>query len=71
MNEFLTNDEINQFNKDGAIFIKGKFDADWIEKLKKGIERDIKNPSPRFKSSYIEKRRSCLFRRLLDLGFST
>ena len=23
MNEFLTNDEINQFNKDGAIFIKG------------------------------------------------
>ena len=35
MNEFLTNDEINQFNKDGAIFIKGKFDADWIEKLKK------------------------------------
>ena len=55
MNEFLTSDEINQFNKDGAIFIKGKFDADWIEKLKKGIERDIKNPSPRFKSHTLEK----------------
>ena len=55
MNEFLTRSEINQFNKDGAIFIKGKFDDRWIEKLKKGIERDIKNPSPRFKSHTLEK----------------
>ena len=38
MNEFLTNNEINQFKQDGAIFIKGKFDLSWIEKLKKGIE---------------------------------
>ena len=45
MNEFLSNKEINQFNQDGAIFIKGKFDLSWIKKLKKGIERDIKNPS--------------------------
>ena len=52
MNEFLTNNEINQFKQDGAIFIKGKFDHSWIEKLKKGIERDIKNPSPRFKSTH-------------------
>ena len=71
MNEFLTKSEINQFKKDGAIFIKGKFDANWIEKLKKGIERDIKNPSPRFKSHTITKRCSCLFRRLLDMGFSS
>ena len=55
MNEFLSNNEINQFKKDGAIFIKGKFDLSWIEKLKKGIERDIKNPSPRFKSHTLEK----------------
>ena len=55
MNEFLTRSEINQFNKDGAIFIKEKFDVRWIEKLKKGIERDIKNPSPRFKSHTLEK----------------
>ena len=34
MSEFLTNTEINQFNKDGAIFLKGKFDVNWIEKLK-------------------------------------
>ncbi len=55
MSEFLTNSEINQFNKDGAIFLKGKFDFNWIEKLKKGIERDIKNPSPRFKSHTVKK----------------
>jgi len=55
MSEFLTKSEINQFNKDGAIFIKGKFDVRWIEKLKKGIERDIKNPSPRFKSHTLKK----------------
>ncbi len=55
MSEFLTKDEINQFNKDGAIFLKGKFDIKWIEKLKKGIESDIKNPSPRFKSHTLEK----------------
>ena len=55
MSEFLTKSEINQFNKDGAIFIKGKFDVKWIEKLKKGIERDINNRSPRFKSHTLEK----------------
>ena len=55
MTEFLSKNEINQFNKDGAIFLKGKFDIKWIEKLKNGIERDIKNPSPRFKSHTLEK----------------
>ena len=55
MSEFLTKNQINQFNKDGAIFLKGKFDVKWIEKLRKGIERDIKNPSPRFKSHTQEK----------------
>ena len=37
MNEFLSYNEINQFKEDGAIFIKGRFDVNWIEKLKKGI----------------------------------
>ena len=55
MNKILNNNDIVQFKKDGAIFIKGKFDINWIKKLKKGIERDIKNPSPRFKSHTLEK----------------
>ncbi len=48
MQNLLSKKEINQFKKDGAILIQGKFDLDWIEKLKTGIEKDIKNPSPRF-----------------------
>tara|TARA_B100001250_G_scaffold358923_1_gene335531 strand:+ start:771 stop:1607 length:837 start_codon:yes stop_codon:yes gene_type:complete len=50
MNNFVSNEDIENFNKDGAIFLKKKFDIKWIEKLKAGIEKDIKNPSPRFKS---------------------
>jgi hypothetical protein len=37
----LTQQEIENFKKDGAIVIRKKFDISWIEKLKKGIERDI------------------------------
>ena len=55
MNKILTNNEINQFKNDGAIFLKDKFDIKWIEKLKKGIERDIRNPSPRFKSHTVKE----------------
>ena len=55
MNQILTKTEVNKFNKEGAIFLKGKFDIKWINKLKNGITRDIKNPSPRFKSHTIDK----------------
>ena len=51
----LTQQEIENFKRDGAIVLRNKFDVSWIEKLKKGIERDIKNPSPRFKSHTLEK----------------
>jgi len=44
----LSQSEINQFNKDGAVLLKGKFEKQWIEKLKNGINEDINNPSPRF-----------------------
>jgi len=55
MQKILSSEEVSKFKKDGAIFLKGKFDESWIKKLQKGIERDIKNPSPRFKSHTIEK----------------
>jgi ectoine hydroxylase-related dioxygenase (phytanoyl-CoA dioxygenase family) len=51
----LTSQEIKDFKKNGAIVLRNKFDNSWIEKLKKGIERDIKNPSPRFKSHTLVK----------------
>jgi len=55
MATLISKAEIEKFNQDGAIFLKNKFDIKWIEKLKKGIERDIKKPSPRFKSHTIKK----------------
>ena len=50
MSSFVSKTEIEKYINDGAVFLKNKFDIKWIEKLKKGIEKDIKNPSPRFKS---------------------
>ena len=55
MNKILSKGEINLFKEQGAVFLKNKFDIIWINKLIKGIERDIKNPSPRFKSHTIKK----------------
>ena len=51
----LSNEEIESYKTDGAIVLRKKFDINWIEKLKTGIKKDIKNPSPRFKSHTIEK----------------
>ena len=55
MKKYLTKENIKKFNDEGAIFLKKKFDITWINKLKKGIERDIKKPSPRFKSHTVKK----------------
>ena len=54
MNKILSKNEIKQFREEGAVFLKNKFDISWINKLKKGIEKDIDNPSHRFKSHTIE-----------------
>ena len=50
MSKIISKIDIEKYKLNGAIFLKNKFDIKWIEKLKKGIEKDIKNPSPRFKS---------------------
>ena len=48
MSQILQQYEINNFKRDGAILIKGKFDQSWIEKLKIGFLKAKSNPSPRF-----------------------
>jgi len=48
MKNLITKNEINKFNKNGAILIKNKFNKLWIEKLRKGIKKAKENPSPRF-----------------------
>ena len=40
----LSNKEIESYKADGAIVLRKKFDIKWIEKLKTGIKKDIKNP---------------------------
>ncbi len=55
MNKILTENEIKKFKEDGAVFLENKFDINWINKLKTGIEKDIANPSPRFKSHTTKK----------------
>ena len=39
MSQILNDNEIKEFNKNGAIHLKGKFDIKWIEKLKAGINK--------------------------------
>jgi len=48
MSQILNANEIKEFNKNGAILLKNKFDKKWIEKLKVGINKAKANPSPRF-----------------------
>jgi len=48
MSQILNTSEIKEFNKNGAILLKNKFDKKWIEKLKVGIDKAKANPSPRF-----------------------
>ena len=55
MKSLLTANEVKNFKTDGAIVLRKKFDISWIEKLKIGIKKDIKSPSPRFKSHTIQK----------------
>ena len=55
MKKLLTTKEVNDFKLNGAIVLRKKFDTHWIEKLKTGIAKDIKFPSPRFKSHTTQK----------------
>jgi len=55
MKNLLTTKEVENFKTDGAIVLRIKFNISWIEKLKRGITKDIKSPSPRFKSHTTKK----------------
>ena len=62
--------EIKEFNKNGAILLKSKFDKKWIEKLKVGINKAKANPSPRFTNHTKDEKLTKLFRGFLDLEFT-
>ena len=44
--EFIDNNDIENFTKDGAILCKGIF-SDWVDKLRIGVDKLIANPSIR------------------------
>ncbi len=48
MSQILEKSLIDEYNQNGAVLIKGKFDHYWINKLKEGFEKAKSNPSPRF-----------------------
>ena len=45
----ISDNQIKSYKEDGAILLKGVF-IDWVETLETGIEKLIKNPSPRERS---------------------
>ena len=67
MSKIITNTEVEQFKKDGAVLIKGKFDSAWIEKLKKGIKKAKERPSQRFVNHTKDKRLPGYYEDFLDL----
>ena len=41
MKNILSDQDIKKFKEDGAIFLQKKFDIKWIDKLQRGIQKDI------------------------------
>jgi len=48
MSQILNDNEIKLFKRDGAVFLRNKFDIKWIELLRSGINKAKNKPSPRF-----------------------
>ena len=55
MSKIINNTEIEQFKKDGAVLIKGKFDISWIEKLKKDTSKQSRCYNKFFLERFIER----------------
>ncbi|CAG2104916.1 unnamed protein product [Medioppia subpectinata] len=45
MSEYLTQQIVDDYRRDGAVCIRNVFNNYWIEKVIEGIERNLKNPS--------------------------
>ncbi len=46
--DLATKTERDAFARDGAVVLRDRFSADWIEKLRAGIDSDFANPSSNF-----------------------
>ncbi|XP_066947737.1 uncharacterized protein [Macrobrachium rosenbergii] len=39
---------VEQYHRDGAVLVKGAFDNNWVEKVRRGIDKNLRNPSKYF-----------------------
>ena len=42
----LSQEQVERYQEDGAILLKGVFDKAWIESIKAGIQKNMEEPSP-------------------------
>ena len=61
----LSDTEINAFEKDGAVVLRGFF-ADWVSPLRKGVKFLMSKPSSRERSYYPEDGSAFFFQDLCN-----
>ena len=42
----VTDAEIDAFERDGAVCLRGVFDTAWLENLARGVEKNFADPGP-------------------------
>ena len=45
INAAITPELIEQYERDGAVLLKGVFSEAWVEKVRRGISKNLKKPS--------------------------
>ncbi len=60
MKHMLSDQQISDYKKDGVILIKEVF-LPWIEKLKTGFEKVLKNPGPHARENVLKKNHGSFF----------
>jgi len=51
----LSNEIIEQYNKDGAVFLRGIFSPKWVQVVKDGLAKNVENPSKFSESLKVNK----------------
>ena len=42
----VSEQDVKQFQEEGAVLLKNVFTIDWIDLIRQGIEENLKSPSP-------------------------
>lgn len=60
MTQILNKNQIKQYNENGAVFIKGKFDTYWIKKLAEGFKIAKENSKIIYRGDWAKEERSVM-----------